>query len=102
MRRVPVWMSCMLRSIAGSSMNQAMNVTIGRQTSVGRGPGGVSMNELVERVNKLLMAGEPGNITKADTNGYVGYEPQAIIDSMNEGFGDDARFPGHQQFVHAL
>ncbi len=45
------------------------------------------MNELVERVNKLLMAGEPGNITKADTNGYVGYEPQAIIDSMNEGFG---------------
>src|SRR5260221_93638 len=46
-----------------------------------------SMNELVERVNKLLLAGEPGNITKADTNGYVGYEPQAIIDSMNEGFG---------------
>src|SRR5260221_10478670 len=45
------------------------------------------MNELVERVNKLLLAGEPGNITKADTNGYVGYEPQAIIDSMNEGFG---------------
>src|SRR5258707_5610869 len=46
-----------------------------------------SMNELVEQVNKLLLAGEPGNITKADTNGYVGYEPQAIIDSMNEGFG---------------
>src|SRR5260221_7487180 len=45
------------------------------------------MNELVEQVNKLLLAGEPGNITKADTNGYVGYEPQAIIDSMNEGFG---------------
>ena len=45
------------------------------------------MNELVERVNKLLKDGEPGNITKADTNGYVGYEPQAIIDSMNESFG---------------
>lgn len=45
------------------------------------------MNELVERVNKLLLAGEPGNITKADTNGYVGYEPQSLIDAMNEGFG---------------
>lgn len=41
----------------------------------------------VERVNELLLAGEPGNITKPDTNGYVGYEPQAIIDAMNEGFG---------------
>ncbi len=45
------------------------------------------MNELVEQVNKLLLAGEPGNITKADTNGYVGYEPQSLIDAMNEGFG---------------
>lgn len=45
------------------------------------------MNELVERVNKLLLAGEPGNITKQDTNGYVGYEPQSLIDAMNEGFG---------------
>lgn len=41
----------------------------------------------VEQVNALLLAGEPGNITKPDTNGYVGYEPQAIIDAMNEGFG---------------
>jgi hypothetical protein len=43
--------------------------------------------EKVAAVNKLLLDGEPGNITKADTNGYVGYEPQAIIDAMNEGFG---------------
>lgn len=41
----------------------------------------------VEKVNAILQAGEPGNITKADTNGYVGYEPQSIIDAMNEGFG---------------
>ncbi len=41
----------------------------------------------VEKVNSILLAGEPGNITKADTNGYVGYEPQSIIDAMNEGVG---------------
>lgn len=44
------------------------------------------MNEQVLAVNRLLEAGEPDNITKADTNGYVGYEPQAIIDAMNEVF----------------
>lgn len=41
----------------------------------------------VEAVNKILLAGEPENITKPDTNGYVGYEPQHLIDAMNEGFG---------------
>jgi hypothetical protein len=45
------------------------------------------VKQKVEAVNKLLQAGEPGNITKADTNGYVGYEPQAIVDAMNEAIG---------------
>lgn len=45
------------------------------------------VNQKVKIVNDLLQAGEPRNVTKPDTNGYVGYEPQAIIDAMNEGFG---------------
>ena len=44
------------------------------------------MNELVERVNKLLMAGEPGNISVDTYNDYIGYKPQAIVDAMNEVF----------------
>ena len=45
------------------------------------------MNDQITAVNKLLEAGEPGNITKPDTNGYMGYDPQAIIDAINEVFG---------------
>ncbi len=44
------------------------------------------MNELVERVNKLLLAGEPGNISVDTYNDYIGYKPQAIVDAMNEVF----------------
>jgi Rad52/22 family double-strand break repair protein len=42
------------------------------------------MNELVRRVNELLQAGEPGNISVDTYSGYSGYEPQAIVDAMNE------------------
>lgn len=44
------------------------------------------MNELVQAVNDLLQAGEPGNI-KEDTHKtppQSGYRPQSIIDAMNE------------------
>jgi hypothetical protein len=41
----------------------------------------------VERVNALLLAGEPGNVTTDEHAGYTGYKPQAIVDAMNEGFG---------------
>jgi hypothetical protein len=40
----------------------------------------------VEKVNQLLQAGEPGNITTDEHAGYTGYKPQAIVDAMNEGF----------------
>lgn len=44
------------------------------------------MKSKVEAVNKLLLAGEPGNITTDEHAGYTGYKPQAIIDAMNEVF----------------
>jgi hypothetical protein len=46
------------------------------------------MNEKVQQVNKLLLAGEPGNITTDDHAKYAstGYKPQAIVDAMNEIF----------------
>src|SRR5438067_2280806 len=40
----------------------------------------------VEAVNKILLAGEPGNISVDEHSGYTGYKPQAIIDAMNEVF----------------
>ncbi len=46
------------------------------------------MNEKVEQVNKILQAGEPGNITTDDHAKYAstGYKPQSIVDAMNEVF----------------
>ncbi len=44
------------------------------------------MKSKVEAVNKLLLAGEPGNISTDEHLGYTGYRPQAIIDAMNEVF----------------
>lgn len=42
------------------------------------------MNDLVQKVNDLLLKGEPGNISVDEHSGYTGYKPQAIIDAMNE------------------
>lgn len=44
------------------------------------------MYDLVKKVNDLLLAGEPGNISVDEHSGYTGYKPQAIIDAMNEVF----------------
>ncbi len=41
----------------------------------------------VAAVNALLEAGEPGNISIDTFSGYVGYRPQAVVDTMNEAFG---------------
>lgn len=40
----------------------------------------------VEAVNKLLLEGEPGNISIDEHSGYTGYKPQSLIDAMNEVF----------------
>ena len=37
----------------------------------------------IRAANKALLDGEPGNHTKADPNGYVGYDPQAVMDAAN-------------------
>lgn len=42
-----------------------------------------TLMQKVERVNALLEAGEPGNISVDDFMGYTGYKPQSIIDAMN-------------------
>src|SRR6059058_4044037 len=41
----------------------------------------------VAAVNALLEAGEPGNVSVDTFSGYVGYRPQAVVDTMNESFG---------------
>jgi len=43
------------------------------------------IREKVRLVNALLLAGEPGNITK-DQKGYTGYSPQPTIDAVNRIF----------------
>jgi hypothetical protein len=41
----------------------------------------------IREVNKVLLVGEPTNITYDSFGGYTGYKPQYIIDSMNKVFG---------------
>ncbi len=41
----------------------------------------------VSAVNQLLFAGEPGNHSSADKQGHFGYQPQAIVDALNQVFG---------------
>jgi hypothetical protein len=54
-------------------------------------PGGVLVaNELltqVKRVNDLLEAGEPRNVSLDEHTSYTGYKPQFVCDAMNEVFG---------------
>lgn len=42
----------------------------------------------VQEVNKILLAGEPANISVDDHGGttYTGYKPQAVLDAMNTVF----------------
>lgn len=44
------------------------------------------MNQVAE-VNKILLDGEPGNISVDTYSGFTGYKPQHIIDAMNAIFG---------------
>lgn len=43
--------------------------------------------EKVKKVNNILTAGEPTNVSVDTYGGYTGYKPQNIIDAMNEVFG---------------
>ena len=42
--------------------------------------------EKVKAVNKILLDGEPGNISVDAYSGYTGYKPQYLIDAMNAAF----------------
>src|SRR5947209_10576334 len=43
--------------------------------------------QVVEAINKLLLAGEPGNISVDSYSDRTGYKPQAIWDAMNAVLG---------------
>ena len=49
------------------------------------------MESKIKEVNKILLDGEPGNITEDSYSGFkaTGYKPQYVIDSMNKVFGID-------------
>jgi hypothetical protein len=42
------------------------------------------MQDKIKKVNEMLKAGEPKNITKDVYSGYTGYSPQYVIDTMNQ------------------
>lgn len=46
----------------------------------------LTISEKIEKVNAILLAGEPQNVTEDTLTHYVGYKPQYIIDAMNEVF----------------
>lgn len=43
----------------------------------------------MDKVNKILEAGEPNNISEDSYTGYSGYSPQSVIDALNEAIGND-------------
>lgn len=43
--------------------------------------------ESINKINKLLEAGEPNNISVDNNAGYSGYTPQAVMDALNEVLG---------------
>ncbi len=48
---------------------------------------GIKINEIVEKINKILEAGEPENIQEIQASGgriLHGYKPQFLIDALNE------------------
>lgn len=45
------------------------------------------MKDKIKKVNDILLAGEPNNISYDTYSGYMGYKPQYVISAMNEVFG---------------
>ena len=43
-------------------------------------------NEKIEKVNEILLKGEPDNISVDEHADYTGYKPQSVVDAMNEVF----------------
>ena len=48
-----------------------------------------NLNEKIKKVNKVLLGGEPKNISADLQNGQVGYQIQNILDAMNLVFGTE-------------
>ena len=46
-----------------------------------------TVEEKIKAVNKILLDGEPGNISVDSYSGYSGYKPQFIVDAINAVFG---------------
>ena len=46
-----------------------------------------TVEEKIKAVNRILLDGEPGNISVDTYSGYSGYKPQHIVDAMNLVFG---------------
>ena len=46
-----------------------------------------TVEEKIKAVNKILLDGEPTNISVDSYSGYSGYKPQFIVDAMNAVFG---------------
>ena len=46
-----------------------------------------TVEEKIKAVNKILLDGEPGNISVDSYSGYSGYKPQFIVDALNAVFG---------------
>src|SRR6266436_3291357 len=46
-----------------------------------------TVEEKIKAVNRILLDGEPGNISIDTYSGYSGYKPQHIVDAMNAVFG---------------
>ena len=46
-----------------------------------------TVNKDVKRVNEILKAGEPNNISVDSYSNYSGYRPQYVVDAMNQVFG---------------
>lgn len=47
----------------------------------------LELKEKIKKVNEILLAEEPGNISYDSYADYTGYKPQCIISAMNEVFG---------------
>jgi len=47
------------------------------------------LKEQIAKVNELLAAGEPNNISHDAYAGYTGYKPQYVVQACNEGLGYD-------------
>lgn len=60
------------------------------------------MNPKIQRVNEILLRGEPDNISVDDhaSSTYTGYKPQSVVDAMNEVFWGEWGFVELSNEIH--